>query len=226
MSVLPHDNPFPPPETADEDGLLAVGGELSPHWLLAAYYRGIFPWPVQHRGKMWLAWFSPDPRAVIDLDELHVSRRLARTLRSGRFTVTENSAFEQVIAHCAVGRERNGGTWITPEMIQAYTQLHQAGHAHSVEVWREDRLAGGIYGVSLGGLFAGESMFHLERDASKVALAELVARLRERGFGLLDVQMRTDHLASMGAKEIPRREFLRRLREIRDWPSRFATSPT
>ena len=193
------------PARADAWGLVAVGGDLRPAWLLQAYRHGVFPWygpgePIQ--------WWSPGPRGIIELDDLHISRRLRRTLRSGRFSVTVNRDFAGVIHGCA---DRGLGTWITAEMLAAYERLHALGHAHSVEVWRGDRLVGGLYGVALGGLFAGESMFSYETDASKVALVFVVERLRERGFELFDIQMVTEHTTRMGATEIPRAEYLRRL---------------
>jgi leucyl/phenylalanyl-tRNA---protein transferase len=198
---------FPDPARADPEGLIAVGGELSPRRLLAAYRQGIFPY-YDHTTP--ILWWSPDPRAIIELDGLHVSRRLARTLRSGKFFVTFDQAFPDVIRACA---DRAEGTWITPEMTEAYTELHHLGHAHSIEVWQEGELAGGLYGLALAGLFAGESMFTRRRDGSKAALAHLVDHLRQRGFTLFDVQYVNDHTASMGAVEIPRREYLARLRD-------------
>jgi leucyl/phenylalanyl-tRNA---protein transferase len=199
--------PFLHPGLADEYGLVAVGGDLSPERLLAAYRRGIFPWYDAHTP---ILWWSPDPRGVFDLDRFHVPRRLARTIRSGRFTVTVNRDFAAVIRACAVRPAE--GTWITPEMIEAYERLHRLGHAHSVEAWCGDVLGGGVYGVAIGGLFAGESMFTRVRDGSKVALAALVERLRERGYGLFDTQFVTEHTRRFGAVEIPRAEYLARLR--------------
>jgi leucyl/phenylalanyl-tRNA--protein transferase len=198
---------FLDPERADADGLVGVGGDLSPTRLLEAYSRGIFPWFDETTP---ILWWSPDPRAIFELDRFHVSRRLARTIRSGRFTTTLNAAFDAVIRGCA---DRPGqGIWITPAMIEAYTTLHRLGWAHSVEAWRDGVLAGGVYGVALGGLFAGESMFTRIRDGSKVALTHLVQRLQERGFQLFDVQFLNDHTARLGAAEIPRRVYLARLR--------------
>ena len=195
------------PEDADEDGLVNVGGDLRPETLLEAYRRGIFPW---FDDSLPILWWSPDPRSIFELDGLHISRRLARTIRQDKFELTVNLAFDAVMEGCA---DRPGqGVWITPDMIKAYTRLHKLGHAHSVEVWHNDMLAGGLYGVAVGGLFAGESMFTVVRDASKVALAFVMGRLRERGFQLFDVQFLNDHTERMGAVEIPRSEYLQRLR--------------
>jgi leucyl/phenylalanyl-tRNA--protein transferase len=207
---------FPDPESADGAGLVAVGGDLRPERLLEAYRRGVFPWYDEDYP---ICWWSPDPRAIIELDGLHVSRRLGRTIRSQRFKVTVNQAFDEVIRGCADRPAE--GTWITADMIQAYQTLHRLGHAHSVETWREGELAGGVYGVAVGGLFAGESMFHRQADASKVALAALVERLRERNFQLLDVQFVTPHTAGLGAVEIPRKEYLARLRRALTCPVSF-----
>lgn len=198
---------FPDPLLFDEQGLIAVGGDLSPARLLAAYRAGIFPW---YGDDTPILWWSPDPRAIIELDGLHVSRRLARTVRSGRFEATFDTAFAEVMAGCG---EREEGTWITPEMYDAYVTLHAMGHAHSVEVWNDGELAGGVYGVTVGGLFAGESMFSRVTDASKVALVHLVEHLRARGFTLFDIQYLNDHTESLGGVEIPREEYLGRLRE-------------
>jgi leucyl/phenylalanyl-tRNA--protein transferase len=193
------------PELADEDGLVAVGGSLQPEILLLAYRRGIFPWYDEGYP---VCWWSPQPRAIFELDRFRIPRRLARTLRQGRFRLTVNAAFGAVIRGCA---DRPEGTWITADMIAAYEDLHRLGHAHSIEAWAGTALAGGIYGVAVGGLFAGESMFTRCRDASKVALAFLVERLRQRGFVLFDIQMLTEHTARLGALEIPRAEYLTRL---------------
>ena len=204
------------PEDADADGLVGVGGDLEPDTLLEAYRSGVFPW---YDEGMPVCWWSPDPRAVIELDGLHVSRRLARTLRSGKFAVTFDRDFAAVIRGCADRPDE--GTWIVPDMVAAYERLHELGHAHSVEVWRDGDLAGGLYGVAVGGLFAGESMFHRRTDASKAALVALVDRLRERGFRLFDVQFVTGHTARMGAVEIPRKEYLARLKAALRVPARF-----
>jgi leucyl/phenylalanyl-tRNA--protein transferase len=195
------------PEAADAHGLVAVGGDLRPETLLDAYSRGVFPW---YDESLPVCWWSPDPRAIIPFDKFHVSRRLARTIRAGRFTVTVNRDFGAVMRGCSIRAE---GTWITPDMLKGYELLHEMGHAHSVEAWQGDELAGGVYGVALGGLFSAESMFHRQTDASSVALAVLVERLRSRGFTLLDVQMVTEHTTKVGAMEIPRRDYLNRLRD-------------
>ena len=194
------------PLQADESGLVAVGGDLHPSRLLAAYRAGVFPW---YDGDDPICWWSPHPRAIFELDALHVSRRLARTVRSGKFEVTLNRDFAGAIRGCA---ERAEGTWVHPGMIRAYTRLHRMGHCHSLEVWHQGELAGGVYGVAIGGFFAGESMFTRVRDASKVALVHLMERLRQRGFQLFDIQMLTDHTRRLGAIEISRALYLRRLR--------------
>jgi leucyl/phenylalanyl-tRNA---protein transferase len=223
MSPPRYHDEFPPVSAANEDGLLMLGGRLTPERVLAAYRRGIFPWPIVESDYELLAWFSPDPRAIIELDQLYVSRRLARRICSGRFHATCDQAFDRVIAGCAAPRATDRGTWITPDMARVYGQLHTQGHTHSVEVWHEDVLVGGLYGISLGGFFAGESMFHRERDASKVALVTLVAHLRARGFRLFDVQQATAHAVRMGAGEIRRSRFVARLREALQLPVTFGT---
>jgi leucyl/phenylalanyl-tRNA--protein transferase len=196
---------MPDPREAPAHGLLAAGADLDPGTVLAAYRAGIFPWP-DDEGR--LLWWSPDPRAVIPLDGFHESRRLRRTRRQGRLHVTRDTAFADVIAACAT---EHGPTWIAPDMQAAYWHLHALGWAHSVEVWAGDELAGGLYGVAVAGLFAAESMFHRARDASKIALASLVDHLRTQHFALLDVQLLTPHLASLGAVEISRARYLERL---------------
>ncbi|NLC70292.1 MAG: leucyl/phenylalanyl-tRNA--protein transferase [Desulfuromonadaceae bacterium] len=196
---------FPPPHLAEADGLLAVGGDLSPERLLLAYSMGIFPW----YDRVPILWWSPDPRVILEPQRLHVSRRLARTVRAGKFIVTVDKAFREVIRLCAtVPRKDQGGTWITAEMEKAYVLLFETGFAHSVECWQEDKLAGGIYGVCLGRCFFGESMFHRETDASKVALVHLMDHLHRKGFAFLDCQLPSSHLVSLGAREIGRPEFL------------------
>jgi len=198
-----------------------LGGQLNAAWLMAAYPRGIFPWPLDEAPHMPVAWWSPDPRAVIEFDNFHVSRRLQRTIRSGRFEVTIDRNFTGVIAGCAEPRGDGGGAWLTEPLQRAFLDLHRLGYAHSVEAWREHQLAGGVYGLSINGYFSAESMFYRERDASKVALAHLVERLRERRFELLDVQVLTDHTQRMGATEIPRHVFLQRLERALNAPARF-----
>lgn len=202
---------FPPPEEAEPDGLLAVGGDLSSERLLLAYQLGIFPWYSERQP---ILWWSPDPRLVLEPEEFHVSRRLRQILNRGVFKVTFDQAFESVIRACASApRPGQDGTWITPEMQEAYIRLHKEGFAHSVESWLDGELAGGIYGVSLGRCFFGESMFSQKSNGSKVALARLVERLRAWDFHMLDAQMPTRHMISLGAKEIPRAAFLKRLKE-------------
>jgi leucyl/phenylalanyl-tRNA--protein transferase len=210
---------FPSPATARADGFLGIGGRLTTPWLLDAYRHGIFPWPLEDGT---LAWFSPDPRAIIEPPELHVSRRLGDTLRSGRFTTTLDQAFAQVIDGCATAGDRRGSTWITPEMRRAYVRLHDLGIAHSVEVWRDGQLAGGTYGVGMGGVFCAESMFHRVRDASKVALVRLRDHLLARGYVLWDIQQWTPHTGSLGAKEILRAEYLKRVAAAVDLPVTFS----
>jgi leucyl/phenylalanyl-tRNA--protein transferase len=207
---------MPDPRRAPSLGLLAMGGDLEAGTVLAAYRAGIFPWPDE-TGR--LLWWSPDPRAILPLDGFHESRSLARVRRRDRFRISVDRAFGAVIRGCT---ERAEGTWITPSMIAAYTRLHELGWAHSVEAWEGDALAGGAYGVAIGGLFAAESMFHRSRDASKVALAALVHHLRLRGFALLDVQLMTPHLASLGAVAIARATYLDRLGAARDLPVSFS----
>ena len=210
MTELPPSRFFPPAELADADGLLALGGRLTPDWLLDAYQHGIFPWPHAEIDDPML-WWSPDPRAILEFERFHVPKRLVRTCRSGRFQLTCDRDFRGVIRGCATASGRPGATWLTPRMIRAYVRLHELGHAHSVEAWQEGILAGGTYGVAIGGLFAAESMFYRAADASKVALVGLVCHLRARGYQLLDIQQLTPHTARFGAIEIPRSEYLARL---------------
>ncbi|WP_420639390.1 leucyl/phenylalanyl-tRNA--protein transferase [Candidatus Poriferisocius sp.] len=206
---------FPSPETADELGLVAVGADLAPGTLLAAYRAGLFPMPLGRTDK--LGWWSPDPRGVIPLEDLRVSRSLRRSLR--RYRITTDVAFGDVVDACRTIARPHG--WISPAIRDAYVRLHRLGWAHSVEAWSEDgELVGGLYGVSIGGLFAGESMFHVDRDASKVALVSLVGRLASGGVPrLLDVQWATDHLRTLGAVEVPRSEYLGRLRQVVSLPA-------
>jgi leucyl/phenylalanyl-tRNA--protein transferase len=198
---------FPDPRRAGRREILAVGIDFSPGTLLTAYRRGIFPWP---QSRSLVPWCSPDPRAIFPLEaEPHWSRSLRRTLRKHPFRISLDEAFEQTMHAC--GATRPEGTWITPEMLEGYASLHRMGWAHSVEVWEGTELVGGIYGVAIGGLFAGESMFHTRTDASKIAFATLVGRLRAAGFVLFDVQVMNDHLASLGCIEIRRANYLDRL---------------
>jgi len=207
---LPPQPIFPDPELAEPDGLLAVGGDLSPERLLRAYSEGIFPW---YSDETPILWWSPEPRMVLLPGELHVPRSLERTLRSGRYQVRSDTAFGEVIRRCAAkDRPDQDGTWITAAMVEAYERLHALGHAHSFEAWDENGLAGGLYGVSLGAAFFGESMFADRPDASKAAFVTAVRWMRGRGIELVDCQVDTDHLRRFGAREIPRAEFLARLR--------------
>ena len=214
---------FADPRHVDSEGLVCCGGELSCDWLLDAYRRGIFPWPINDEEPM--LWWSPDPRAVIELDALRVSKRLRRTISSGRFRGTCNQDFRAVLNGCATGPGRQDGTWLTDSMQEAYAAMHEQGHAHSIEVWMhaegEQSLVGGLYGVAIGGMFSAESMFHYETDASKVALAWLVQHLNARGYVLLDIQQWTEHTGRLGASEIPRDEYLRRLAGAIDLPVSF-----
>jgi len=214
---LPRKPIFPDPELAEPDGLLAVGGDLSPDRLLRAYADGIFPWYSEETP---ILWWSPEPRMVLLPAEFHVPRSLGRTMRTGAFEVRADTAFGEVIRRCA-DKDRPGqdGTWITPEMVLAYERLHDLGYAHSFEAWEGGELAGGLYGVSLGAAFFGESMFADRPDASKVAFAASVEWLRARGFELVDCQVDTEHLRRFGAREIPRAEFLARLRNAMASPT-------
>ncbi len=208
---------FPPPELAEE-GLLAVGGDLSVSRLLLAYQNGIFPWYDEDEP---ILWWSPDPRMVFFPERWQPSQRLARTIRSGRYRVTADTAFEQVISACAKApRRHEEGTWILPQMMDAYTVLHREGYAHSLECWEGDELAGGLYGVSIGACFFGESMFHRRTDASKVAFAALVACCRAWDFRFIDGQLVNPHLEKLGGVTLPRAEFLALLREAVKAPTR------
>ncbi len=221
--------PFPDTAAAerDPDGLLAVGGDLAPARLLNAYRRGIFPW---YSDGQPILWWAPATRLVLYPEQLHVSRSLRRTLRRGRFQVSMDRAFEAVIHGCAGPRDDDTGTWLTTEMIRAYTELHRLGHAHSVETWRGGELVGGLYGVALGRVFFGESMFSRAADASKVALAALAARLRHHGYRLIDCQVHTEHLERLGARGIERARFEREVRRgaaergLTNWPCGPATT--
>src|SRR5664279_1808096 len=183
IAVLDYRLHFPSAERADAEGLVAVGGDLSVPRLLLAYSSGIFPWTVDP-----ITWWSPEPRAIFELDGFHVSHSLAKVIRHGVFRVTLDRAFRRVMRGCAAPARGRRSTWISPEFIEAYTQLHELGHAHSLECWQGSRLVGGIYGVTIGGFFAGESMFHRVTDASKVALFHLIEHLRQQGFELFDIQ--------------------------------------
>ncbi len=208
---------FPDPLKCDAAGLVASGGDFEPETLIEGYRHGIFPWPHPDGERL---WFSPDPRAIIPVGGLHISRRLARTLQSARFRVTMNAAFGNVIRACAAREE---GTWVTPAIIDAYCGLHALGWAHSFEVWSDDgALAGGLYGVQVGALFGGESMFHTVTDASKVAMVAMMRQAELAGIQLVDVQVANSHTISMGAVEIPRAEYLGRLREAVGRPTLFA----
>ena len=203
---------FPPVETAlrDPNGLLAMGGDLSMPRLLDAYRHGIFPW--FNPGEP-ILWWSPDPRMVLVPDELRVTRSLAKRIRNGGFEVRVDTAFVEVMQACAAPREEAAGTWISPQMVAAYSRLHQAGYAHSVETWHDGVMVGGLYGVAVGRMFYGESMFSRMPDASKVALVRLAQQLHQWGFGLIDCQMETAHLASLGARTLPRVDFTAQLAE-------------
>lgn len=219
LTLLDPNNPhsFPPVDGAltEPNGLLAVGGDLSPTRLLAAYRHGIFPW--YNLGEPVL-WWSPDPRLVLFPEKLKVSRSLRKTLQRGEFRVTFDQAFTQVINACAAPRKHGGGTWITPEMKAAYSRLHELGYAHSVESWYQEKLVGGLYGVAIGRVFFGESMFYRRTDASKAAFVTLVESLRRWQYALIDCQVRTNHLISLGAEEIPRRQFIRLLDKLCQMP--------
>ncbi len=197
---------FPDPHAADAEGLVSIGGDLSVPRLLLAYRSGIFPWTINP-----ITWWSPDPRAIIELDSFRPPRSLDKLLRKKPFNITFDQAFHRVMEECAAPAAGRRDTWITPEFIEAYTGLHEQGHAHSVECWREKELVGGIYGVSIGGFFAGESMFHRVSNASKIALCHLIGRLRERGFALFDIQMVTPATRLLGAAKISRENYLHRL---------------
>ncbi len=208
---------FPDVEQAerDPDGLLAVGGDLSLERLVNAYSRGIFPWYSEGQP---ILWWSPDPRLVLFPEELHVSRSLKKFLRKTPFQVTMDQAFEQVMRACAAPRDDDSGTWILDDMLLAYVDLHRHCLAHSVEVWQEGELVGGLYGVALGRVFFGESMFSRRSNASKTAMVYLCQALQSWGYRLIDCQVRTEHLVSLGAREIPRREFTQLLQTWRSLP--------
>lgn len=209
---------FPPPDLAEEDGLLAIGGDLSPERLLLAYSSGIFPWFSEGDP---ILWWAPSPRFVIFPDEFKVPKRLSRLIRQGKYSVTLDHAFRQVITGCATSVNRQErGTWITRDMISAYNRLHDMGYAHSVECWQEDEIVGGLYGIALGGFFFGESMFSRQPNCSKIALVFLVAQLQRWDFDLIDCQMKSAHLEQFGAREIPGREFQKLLAISMSHPTR------
>ncbi|KAF0205122.1 MAG: leucyl/phenylalanyl-tRNA--protein [Gallionellaceae bacterium] len=215
--LLQDKQPFPPVELAldQPNGLLAAGGDLSPERILEAYRHGIFPW---FNDDDPILWWSPDPRMVLFPAEFKISNSLRKTLRNGDYEVRTDTAFEQVMRACAAPREGQAGTWIQEKMIAAYCELHRRGYAHSVETWMNGELVGGLYGMALGTMFYGESMFSRRTDASKIAIAHLARQLERHSFGMIDCQMNTPHLASLGAREIPRDEFIRRLQELIHYP--------
>jgi len=219
LSRNPHDFQFPPVEMASPEGLLAVGGDLQPERLLEAYRHGIFPW---YSDDQPILWWSPDPRAILFPNKLHIARSLERTISRGTFTLTLDTCFRDVMIQCAGPRPQypDGGTWITAAMIEAYTRLHDLGYAHSIETWQEGQLVGGLYGVAIGGAFFGESMFSRATDASKVALVCLVRQLRAWGFMIFDCQQSSPHVLRLGAEEIPRQEFVKHLASAVAFPNR------
>ena len=212
-------SPFPDVENAETepDGLLAVGGDLSPERMINAYRRGIFPWYSEGQP---ILWWSPDPRLVLFPEQLRISRSLRKTLRRGILSTTMDHAFDRVIRACSAPRSEDTGTWLVQEMVQAYGLLHRHHLAHSVEVWADGELVGGLYGVALGRVFFGESMFSRRSDASKVALVHLTQQLGAGGYRLIDCQVRTEHLVRMGAQELPRAEFIRLLETWNSIPGR------
>jgi leucyl/phenylalanyl-tRNA--protein transferase len=206
---------FPSPDEAldEPNGLLAIGGDLSPSRLLTAYYNGIFPWYSAHQP---ILWWSPDPRGVLPIEQLHISRSLQKALNKTTLRFTVNQAFMQVVTLCAAPRRYSEETWITSDFMQSYAILHEMKQAHSIEVWDSEELVGGLYGISVGRLFCGESMFHLRPDASKMALVVLCRHLAHYGAPLIDCQMQNDYLATMGVQEWPRAEFLCQLAQLRE----------
>jgi len=217
ITILDQRLRFPDPRLADAEGLVAIGGDLSVERLLLAYRSGVFPWTADP-----VTWWSPDPRAIFELDRVHVPHSLAKLLRKGVIEVTIDRAFRQVMEGCAEPAPGRRSTWITPEFLEGYTQLHEQGHAHSLECWQGERLVGGIYGVAIGGFFAGESMFHRVSNASKVALFRLLEHLQARGFALFDIQMLTPVTSQMGGVTIPREQYLRRLARAVEKPCAFS----
>lgn len=222
MIVLPDSQSgyqFPPAHLANSDGLLAVGGDLKPERLIQAYRNGIFPWYNEDQP---ILWWSPDPRTILRTDALRISSSLSKRMRNSGYLVSADTCFADVVAACAAPREQfpDGGTWITEEMFSAYCRLHEHGYAHSIETWYEDRLIGGLYGVSLGNMFFGESMFSRRGDASKIALVGLVKGLRGWGFKMIDCQQPSKHLASLGAESISRQQFLSQVEQAQKLPDR------
>jgi leucyl/phenylalanyl-tRNA--protein transferase len=216
---IPDELLFPDPELAEEDGLLGVGGDLSPSRLLLAYASGIFPWFSKGEPIM---WWSPDPRCVLRPEKLKISTSLRQALKKGHYEVRFDTCFDDVIRQCsATKRKGQRGTWITREMQEAYVKLHELGFAHSTEVFMDGELAGGLYGISIGGTYSGESMFHLRPEASKIALYHLVERLKEQGVPLIDCQVTNPHLLSLGAEEMPRKEFLKHVAKYREKTERM-----
>jgi leucyl/phenylalanyl-tRNA--protein transferase len=216
IAVLNRSLSFPDPRLANADGLVAIGGDLSVERLLLAYRSGVFPWTVDP-----ISWWSPDPRAILEFDELHIPDSLKKILRKDSFEITVDEAFERVIENCAARSPGRQDTWISPQFIEAYTSLYHQGHAHSLECWQHGKLVGGIYGIAIGGFFAGESMFHRVSNASKIALCHLVEHLRRRDFLLFDIQMLTPVTKQMGGKLIPRRKYLERVEKAAEAPAAF-----
>jgi len=216
VAILDQRLKFPDPRRANAEGLVAVGGDLSVSRLLLAYRSGVFPWTAVP-----VTWWSPDPRGILPLDGFHISRSLARTIRQEPFRVTTDRAFGEVMQGCAEPAPGRRDTWISAEFIEAYRRLHEQGYAHSLECWDGDTLAGGIYGVAIGGFFAGESMFHRVSNASKLALFYLVEHLRQRSFALFDIQMLTPITQKLGGINMPRREYLQRLSAALEKPCAF-----
>ncbi|TQO39321.1 leucyl/phenylalanyl-tRNA--protein transferase [Arenibacter algicola] len=210
MFLLNHRLLFPDVEKADDDGLLAVGGDLSPERLLLAYKNGIFPW---FNEDSMILWWSPDPRMVLFPNKIKISKSMAQVIKSNKFRITRNTQFEEVVNACsAIKRKGQAGTWITPEMKSAYLKLHQMGIAKSIEVWENDNLVGGLYGIDLGNVFCGESMFSRKSNASKFAFISLAKELQQKEYKLIDCQVYTAHLESLGAEEIPRKQFIKILK--------------
>ncbi|MBI4675260.1 MAG: leucyl/phenylalanyl-tRNA--protein transferase [Chloroflexi bacterium] len=220
IAILEHGDDFPDPRQGPTDDPVAIGFELTPDLMLNGYGKGLFAWSDNP-----VTWWSPDPRAIIDLDAFHVSRRLARKIKAHPFSVTVDLAFDQVVYRCSLPRRGGEATWISETFRRAFQELHAMGHAHSVECWQDDQLVGGVFGVAINGFFSAESMFHTATDASKIALFYLIELLRRAGFQLFDIQVLTPHTESLGGREISRNEYLGRLqRALAVEPS--ALSPT